>query len=166
LGGFKLNTISQSERATRNRRVGEFLKELEMTEGRGTGIPKILREIRKNKSPKPIFHTDEDRTFFMVEFPIHPGFAKNLKATMEVTPEVTPEVKHLLDAITGEHSRRELQEILGLKDSEHFRKAYLLPAINAGYIEMTLMEKPKSRFQKYRLTEKGKILHQERLALL
>jgi len=27
--------------------VGELLKELEMTEGRGTGIPKILPEIRK-----------------------------------------------------------------------------------------------------------------------
>ncbi len=32
-------------RRYRNRRVGEFLKELEMTEGRGTGIPKMLREI-------------------------------------------------------------------------------------------------------------------------
>ncbi len=29
-------------RRYRNRRVGEFLKELEMTEGRGTGIPKML----------------------------------------------------------------------------------------------------------------------------
>lgn len=38
-------------RRYRNRRVGEFLKELEMTEGRGTGIPKMLREIEKNGSP-------------------------------------------------------------------------------------------------------------------
>ena len=30
-------------RRYRNRRVGEILKELEMTEGRGTGIPKMLR---------------------------------------------------------------------------------------------------------------------------
>lgn len=27
--------------------VGEYLKELEMTEERGTGIPKMLREIEK-----------------------------------------------------------------------------------------------------------------------
>jgi ATP-dependent DNA helicase RecG len=66
-------------RRYRNRRVGEFLKELEMTEGRGTGIPKILREIKKNGSPEPVFHSDRDRSFFLVEFPIHPVFAEELK---------------------------------------------------------------------------------------
>jgi len=63
--------------------------------------------------------------------------------------------------MTGDHSRRELQKILGLKDDEHFRKAYLLPAINAGLVEMTLPDKPKSRLQRYRLTESGKALQQK-----
>ena len=45
-------------RRYRNRRVGEFLKELDMTEGRGTGIPRMLKELKKNGSPLPIFHTD------------------------------------------------------------------------------------------------------------
>ncbi len=144
-------------RRYRNRRVGEFLKELEMTEGRGTGIPKILREIKKNGSPEPIFHTDNDRTFFLVEFPVHPVFAEALKKkeAMEVTPEVTPEVKRLLNVITGDHSRKELQEMLRLKNAEHFRKSYLLPAIKAGLVEMTRPDKPKSRLQKYRLTATG-----------
>ena len=147
-------------RRYRNRRVGEFLKELEMTEGRGTGIPKMLREIEKNGSPEPIFHTDNDRTFFLVEFPVHPVFAEALKQkdVKEVTTEVTTEVKRLMYVITGDHSRRELQEILRLKNAEHFRKAYLLPAINAGLMEMTLPDKPKSRLQKYRLTETGQAL--------
>ena len=143
-------------RRYRNRRVGEFLKELEMTEGRGTGIPKILREIRKNRSPEPIFHTDEDRTFLLVEFPIHPAFAEALKTIPEVTMEVTMEVKRLLSTMTGEHSRKELQEMLSLKNADHFRKAYLLSAIEARLVEMTLPDKPKSRFQKYRLTHKGR----------
>ena len=148
-------------RRYRNRRVGEFLKELEMTEGRGTGIPKILREIRRNGSPEPIFHTDDNRSFFLVEFPVHPVFAEALKkkdameATTEVTTEVTAEVKRLLNVITGDHSRAELQKMLRLKNVEHFRKAYLLPAINAGLVEMTRPEKPKSRLQKYRLTAIG-----------
>ena len=143
-------------RRYRNRRVGEFLKELEMTEGRGTCIPKMLREIEKNGSPEPIFHTDNDRTFFMVEFPVHPVFAEAVKK--KDVAEVTTEVKRLMYVITGDHSRRELQEILMLKNAEHFRKAYLLPAINAGLMEMTLPDKPKSRLQKYRLTETGQAL--------
>ena len=72
--------------------------------------------------------------------------------------EVTPEVKGLLAAMTGDHSRRELQELLGLKDAEHFRKAYLLTAMDASLAGMTLPDKPKSRLQRYRLTENGRTL--------
>ena len=147
-------------RRYRNRRVGEILKELEMTEGRGTGIPKMLREIRKNGSPEPIFHTDNDRTFFLAEFPVHPVFAEE-KRHMEVTMEVTMEVKRLLKSMDGDNSRQELQEKLKLKNADHFRKAYLLPAIDTGLVEMTLPDKPKSRFQKYRLTQKGMALQQK-----
>ncbi|MEO8613788.1 MAG: ATP-binding protein, partial [Luteolibacter sp.] len=38
-------------RRYRNRRIGDFLKELDITEGRSTGIPKILRAMKKNGSP-------------------------------------------------------------------------------------------------------------------
>jgi len=61
-------------RRYRNRRIGEFLKELDLTEGRGTGIPKILRKIEANGSPFPRFITDDERSYFIVEFPIHPNF--------------------------------------------------------------------------------------------
>jgi hypothetical protein len=53
-------------------------------------------------------------------------------------------------------TRQQLKEALGLKDDEHFRKAYLLPALEAGLVEMTIPDKPRSSKQKYRLTEKGR----------
>ncbi|HSW59639.1 MAG TPA: hypothetical protein VLJ60_02505 [bacterium] len=43
-----------------------------------------------------------------------------------------------------------------LRNDEHFRKAYIVPALEAGLIEYTIPDKPNSRLQKYRLTEKGK----------
>jgi len=46
-------------RRYRNRRIGEFFKEPKMTEGRCTGIPKIIRAMKANGSPEPIFETDE-----------------------------------------------------------------------------------------------------------
>ena len=55
-----------------------------------------------------------------------------------------------------ELTRRELQGRLKLKGEENFRNLYLMPALNAGLMEMTIPEKPRSRLQKYRLTEKGK----------
>jgi DNA-binding PadR family transcriptional regulator len=52
--------------------------------------------------------------------------------------------------------RQELQELLGLKHEDHFREAYLKPALEAGLIEMTVPDKPRSRLQKYRLTNRGR----------
>jgi ATP-dependent DNA helicase RecG len=59
--------------------------------------------------------------------------------------------------MTGEMSRRELQVALALKNGEHFRKAYLLPALEKC-IEMTQPDKPKSSKQRYRLTPLGKTI--------
>jgi hypothetical protein len=51
-----------------------------------------------------------------------------------------------------------LQVALGLKARKNFRLLYLVPAIEAGLVEMTIPEKPNSRLQKYRLTKKGREL--------
>lgn len=65
-------------RRYRNRRVGDFLKELHLAEGRNTGIHKMLRSLAENGSPKPLFETDEDRIYFLVTL-----FARNLDAPSE-----------------------------------------------------------------------------------
>jgi ATP-dependent DNA helicase RecG len=76
-------------RRYRNRRIGEFLKELDLTEGRSTGVPKILRTMENNGSPPPEFESDEDRTHFLIRLPVHER-AKG--GTGQVTPQVTPHV--------------------------------------------------------------------------
>lgn len=58
----------------RNRRLGDFLKEMDLTEGRSTGLSLIHEELSKNGSPALILETDEERTFFRLIFPIHPDF--------------------------------------------------------------------------------------------
>ncbi len=66
----------------RNRRIGDFLKELRLAERRGTGIPKIQREMRQNGSPEARFDFDEERTYFRVTLPIHPRYFE-IRASME-----------------------------------------------------------------------------------
>jgi ATP-dependent DNA helicase RecG len=58
----------------RNRRIGEFLKELKLAEGRGTGIPKVRRTMEQNGSPPPRFDFDEARSYFRVTLPVHPEY--------------------------------------------------------------------------------------------
>ncbi len=59
-------------RRYRNRRIGDFLKELDLTEGRSTGISKVLKVMKENGSPPPEFDTDDDRSYFLIRLPAHP----------------------------------------------------------------------------------------------
>jgi ATP-dependent DNA helicase RecG len=74
----------------------------------------------------------------------------------QVTPQVTPQVDELLSHVEEERTRQQLMEALGLKDRKHFTDAYLQPALDAGMIEMTIPDKPKSSRQRYRLTPEGR----------
>ena len=76
--------------------------------------------------------------------------------TPQVAPQVTPQVGELLAAIQGEMSREALQTALSLSDRKSFRERYLKTALADGLIEMTIPDKPNSRLQKYRLTDKGR----------
>ncbi len=65
-----------SNRRYRNRRIGDFLKELHLTEGRNTGFKKILDALEENGSPKPEFETDDDHSYFISRLFVHEAFLK------------------------------------------------------------------------------------------
>ncbi len=154
-------------RRYRNRRIGEFLKELDLAEARSTGVPKIFRAMRQNGSPEPIFESDDDRTWFLVRLPVHerasPAATEHetdptYQVTDQDTDQVTGHVKQLVNALTDEMRRSELQAALQLRHRRHFTTTYLHPAITAGLIEMTLPDKPSSQYQRYRRTAQGEAL--------
>ena len=70
----KLKTYQVVNRRYRNRRIGEFLKELHLTEGRNTGFRKILNALERNGSPKPEFETDDDHSYFITRLYVHEFF--------------------------------------------------------------------------------------------
>lgn len=63
-----------------NRRLGDYLKELQLSEGRATGIPTIQDELRKNGSEPARIETDEGRTYFLIEIPCREGFENEMDA--------------------------------------------------------------------------------------
>ncbi len=74
---ISMEAIQQARRLKsrryRNRRLGDFLKELNFTEGRSTGIPTIQDSLEKNGSAPARIITDEDRTSFLMEIPCRNG---------------------------------------------------------------------------------------------
>jgi ATP-dependent DNA helicase RecG len=67
-----LNKHRVVARDYRNRKIGGFLKELKLTEGRGTGLPIIHSSMEENGSPPPVFETDENNAYFLCILPVHP----------------------------------------------------------------------------------------------
>ena len=92
---ISLKTIAEGERFKsryyRNKRLGEFLKELDLTEGKSTGIPTIQEELRNNGSPKATFETDDERRAVTVEIPIHPDFLTEQRSGLQHGPQNGPQ---------------------------------------------------------------------------
>ena len=54
--------------------MDDYLKELQLSEGRGTGIPTIQDELRRNGSGLAVIETNEERSYFLIEIPCREGF--------------------------------------------------------------------------------------------
>jgi ATP-dependent DNA helicase RecG len=93
-------------RRYRNRRLGDFLKELKLTEGKATGIPAILKALKDNGSPAPHFDTDDDRSFFEIELFKHPDTASITDGKEATNKKDGKGLKHLSDRLSASLSSR------------------------------------------------------------
>lgn len=80
-----------------NRRLGEFLKELDLTEGRATGIPTIQQKLRENGSPRATIETDEERTFFLIDIPCNPDSLGGPILKGDMKDDMKGDMKNLSD---------------------------------------------------------------------
>jgi len=160
----------------RNRRLGDFLKEIKLTEGRLTGIQMIQATMLQNGSPDPLFEIDEDRTWFSVVLRPHPSFEKpetpvEEQETVKPAQMLTSILRKALMAgnqaddqallekmvmliqgcIGSEKKRDDLLDLVGLKRHVDTIKRYIEPLEHIGWLEKTIPEKPTSPRQKYRL---------------
>ena len=115
---------SWMRRRYRNRRLGDFLKELDLTEGRSTGVPTIQEKLADNGSPRATFETTEDRLTFLIHIPIHAGCGN--KPATEKTTVITTEKS----AIGSEKSSEKNQAIISA--------IRLNPKVTAAEIAMKL----------------------------
>ncbi len=160
----------------RNLLFAEALYLVRYIERYGTGTGDMIRLCREAGLPEPDFRLTDgfvtiiQRPARMKSVPVtgHDSGPVTPPVTAPVTPPVTPPVtapgndyvlkllKFLGEA--GAANNTEIRQAFGLKDRRRLRDTYLEPAIREKLIEYTIPEKPTSRLQKYRLTEKGRAL--------
>lgn len=99
-------------RVYRNRRIGDFLKELGFIEGRNTGFPNAIEALERNGSGNLNFVMDNERNFLSVTIPVHPYFAQNeSKDTKENEYK-----KRIIEALGNDvMSKNHLSKVMGYK---------------------------------------------------
>jgi len=142
-------------RRYRNRRIGEFLKELNLAEGRCTGIPKIIRATKENGSAPPIFETDDEHTYFLVRLSANPETLGTEKNTS--LPTVTDIEFLILKACADKpKGTSEILSMLGYQSrTGSYKKAINNLIENIKALEYTIPDTPRSKHQKYYCTDRG-----------
>jgi ATP-dependent DNA helicase RecG len=153
LNKSNLMTGNVSARRYRNRRIGDFLKELRLTEGRGTGFPKIRKALNDNGSQPPEFITDDDRTYFQSTIHTHP--LTDIKAIISALTEKNIMV---LEYCHKPRSRSEIFKNIGLSNHTKNYQRQIVPLIEKGFLVLTLPESPTAPNQKYTLSAVGQLL--------
>ena len=115
--------------------------------------------------PIPSYPVYKGTVFNLVDaagdFVLSDGFTATIHRAGSASPatgEVAGEVARVVLVLEGSMKCTEIQARLGLRHEDHFRDAYIVPALEAGYATMIIPDKPRSRGQKYRLTAKGQSL--------
>ena len=132
-----------------------MLYRMRLVEQIGSGIQRIRDACSEYGVAEPLIEVSPD--WVTVTFP-----RVKVAETPHETPHVTPHVGRLVEVLQGEMSRAELMNALGLADRNHFAQIYLQPGIDAGLIEMTIPDRPRSRTQRYRLTTNGRYVRDSR----
>ena len=142
-----------SRSVPRNPLLFNMLYRMKLVEQIGSGVRRIHDACLEHGVAEPVIQVSTD--WVIVTFPRR-EVAIAPHVTPHEAPHVTPHVRRLVAALQGEMSRAELMAALGLADRSHFLRTYLHPSLDAGLIEMTLPQSPRSRNQRYRLTALGR----------
>ena len=154
----------------RNPLLADMCERLKLMERRGSGVKKIFEDYTKNfKNPGARMPALESfPTYFRIILPnLIYGFTdEQLALAASSLPPVGKPSETLIDAVQrkvlvalkrgGVMSTSELAEKVGISQPKDMRRRYIRFLLDMRLVEYTIPQKPNSRLQKYRLTEKGR----------
>ena len=128
----------------KNPTIAKFFKEIGWVDELGSGVKNIYKYNKIYSGASPEFIEGD---IFKTIIPLTPQDAPQDKP--QDTPQDDVRVSEILEFSKSPRSRQEMQDLIGMKDVNHFRKKFLKPLLEAGFLKMTLPDKPTSKNQRY-----------------
>lgn len=166
-------TVESMRRASRlrNPSLARIFREAGIMEQWGTGVQRVYDQIAEAGLPEPQVEEVMDRVRFTIFVRSHaldapPGVDTNhqVESLSHQVESLSHQVESpsslvtaaLLALESGDLSRAELFDAMGLTNETRNVRRHLDPLLEAGLLERTIPEKPTSRNQRYQLTELGR----------
>ena len=143
----------------RNPVIADLFHRMKYMERRGSGLRKIVSESEKlpgyTEAHKPeFFSTATDFRVILKNVNYQPGKivmdADQVKTQVKTQVETQVTIHDMIiDFCLTPHSKAEIAEHCGYKNTKNFTQKYLRPLLDSGVLKMTIPDKPRSRNQKY-----------------
>jgi len=153
--GVSAESLSDThESVLRNPLIAEAFHRTGAVEVWGRGTNRVIEECEKHGIEAPVF---EERTgAVFVTFRARIGPTADMGPPLGTKSALSRHQVQVLKASVEPHRIAELMELCGRSDRTKFRNHVLRPLLEAGLLEMTIQDKPRSSKQRYRATEAGR----------
>ena len=139
---------------SRNPKIAQFLHEYEYVQEFGEGVDRLYEVMETAGLPQPEYRVEA----FMLYATIRntPRAEQELGSSEQDRTQVRTQVEtqvstreKILAFCSSPHSKTEIAEYCGYKNTKGFTTRYLKPLLESGLLQMTIPGKPNSRSQKY-----------------
>ena len=153
--GFGVLNLDTFTPYPKNPVIAKFFRQIGRADELGSGMRKMMKYGKAFGGADPeLIEGDIFRIIVKC-----PDFEARQTDSTELRPELEAQSGSILQALCERSlSANELTEILGLRSKTGAFKRTIKDLLDKKFIEYTIPDKPKSRLQKYRLTDAGKHL--------
>ncbi|WP_315107806.1 hypothetical protein [Clostridium intestinale] len=145
-------------RIYKNRRIGEYLESLGLANGNAVGLARMIKAMKDNNSPEPIFETDDSRAYFIVKLYENTCYFDDEYQDLYIDEKQQKNVlisvieDQILELLAdGPLSKKEISEYLGYENVPGNIKRSLCKLLEKKLITYTIPENVRSKGQKYRI---------------
>lgn len=149
-GRLTVDQLGKVQPDTRNPVLVTVMESLGQTENRYSGIPRIQHAMAELGLPAPVFVNTRSNFSVTLRNKSDAATQKASGPASDVPPE---DPKGLLAFCRQPRSRAEIIAYLGIPSAQYALRRYLDPLVEAGVIQLSLPDKPRSPRQTYRTVE-------------